>query len=115
MQVKVFVAEEIHEGIVRGGARARRWEEHMNEWLSQHPQARDVCAPIGYRDPNEAMDDLRLVRGGRGLGVAFGLLDRRFDPCAHARAHELKMEAPRGAGVEVHDLGRPNRERPVHR
>ena len=40
MQVKVFVAEEIHEGIVRGGARARRWEEHMNEWLSQHPQAR---------------------------------------------------------------------------
>ena len=40
VKVKLFFATEIHDGFVRPGGRARKWEQQMNDWLSENSQAR---------------------------------------------------------------------------
>ena len=40
MKVKFFVAKDVLGGVWRQGANARKWEDQVNAWLGQNPEAR---------------------------------------------------------------------------
>ncbi|MGZ4127970.1 MAG: hypothetical protein ACXVQY_02390 [Actinomycetota bacterium] len=40
MKVKFFVAKDLLSGFVRSGGNARKWEDEVNTWLADNPQAR---------------------------------------------------------------------------
>jgi len=40
LKVKFFVAKDVLGGVWRQGQNARKWEDEVNAWLGQNPQAR---------------------------------------------------------------------------